>query len=265
MAEQFVGRALPLGREGLSEVVGELGVTAAEVWAVLTVETRGCGFLPDRRPLILFERHIFSRETQQKFDADHPDISNPGWGGYGAGGAAQYRRLERAIALDRRAALRSASWGIGQLMGFNAELAGYADVEAMVVAMTQSEDQQLLGMTREITHNQLERALRAHDWPAFARGYNGPKYAENRYDIRLAAAYQKFKMGPLPDLDVRAAQVYLTYLGYNPGPVDGLMGRFTRSALHDFQSKLGLSVTDDVDEVLLSRLATEVSRLNPLS
>lgn len=262
MPKQFVGSAMPLDREGMSEVIEGLGTTAAEVWAVLTVETRGCGFLPDRRPFILFERHIFSRQTKHKFDADHTDISNPEWGGYGAGGSAQYERLNRAIALDRKAALRSASWGIGQLMGFNAEIAGYADVEAMVAAMTKSENQQLLGMAGEITHNGLDRALRAHDWPAFARGYNGPGYAKNRYDIRLAAACQKFTIGPLPDMDVRAVQVYLTYLGYNPGPVDGLMGRFTRSAIHEFQSLFGLPISDEVDEDLIAKLAEEVSKLD---
>jgi hypothetical protein len=31
------------------------------------------------------------------------------------------------MALDEQAALRSASWGIGQIMGFNAKEAGFAD------------------------------------------------------------------------------------------------------------------------------------------
>jgi hypothetical protein len=36
--------------------------------AVLTVETLGSGFLPDRRPRILFERHFFPSETKGAFD-----------------------------------------------------------------------------------------------------------------------------------------------------------------------------------------------------
>jgi hypothetical protein len=97
-----------------------LGVKAAEIWAVLTVETMGSGFLPDRRPQILFERHIFRRETDGAFDATAPEVSSPAAGGYGALGAHQYDRLGQAIRLDRQAALRSTSWGIGQVMGFNA-------------------------------------------------------------------------------------------------------------------------------------------------
>ena len=36
-------------------------------------------------------------------------------------GKYQYERLAAAMVLNRRAALRSASWGIGQVMGFHAE------------------------------------------------------------------------------------------------------------------------------------------------
>lgn len=35
-------------------------------------------------------------------------------------------------------------------------------------------------------------ALQAKDWAEFARRYNGPAYKENRYDEKLAKAYQKF-------------------------------------------------------------------------
>jgi len=261
MPEQFRDKALPLNQEGVAEVVVRLQVTVAELWAVLNVETRGCGFLADRRPMILFERHIFSRETAHQFDISHPDISNRNSGGYGAGGDAQYERLYRALALDRKAALRSTSWGIGQLMGFNAEISGYAGVEEMVAAMTISENHQLLGMAGEITSNRLDRALRAHDWAAFARGYNGPAYAKNSYDTRLAAAYQKYTLGPLPDLVVRAAQIYLMYLGYHPGSVDGVSGRFTRSALNEFQEQQGLPVTAEINEDLLAILQEEAEKL----
>jgi hypothetical protein len=262
MPEQFRGAALPLDEEGFFEVIDKMGIGPAELWAALNVETRGCGFMQDRRPFILYERHIFSRETLHKYDAAYPDISNKEAGGYGAGGDNQYQRLVRAIALDRKAALDSTSWGIGQVMGFNAEIAGYADVEAMVSEMMISERNQLVAMAGEITHNKLERALKAHDWAAFARGYNGSAYAKNHYDTRLAAAYQKYSIGPLPDLVVRAAQMFLTYLGYNPGSVDGLMGRFTRSALNEFQQKMGLSITEDIDKEVLSPLALEVEKLD---
>jgi hypothetical protein len=261
MSSALTGLAIPLDEAGLEEATNRLKVGAAELWAVLAVETEGCGFLPDRRPYILFERHIFSNETNHRYDASDPDISNPLAGGYGAGGIHQYERLHRAIELDRRAALRSTSWGIGQLMGFNAEMAGYADVEEMVSAMTASEAQQLLGMVGEITHNKLDRPLRNHDWASFAHGYNGPAYAKNRYDSKLEDAYEKFSKGSLPDLVVRAAQLYLTYLGYKPGPVDGIMGQRTLASLNKLQTNHGLPVTENVDKDLLSIIKRQVEMI----
>jgi peptidoglycan hydrolase-like protein with peptidoglycan-binding domain len=89
--------------------------------------------------------------------------------------------------------------------------------------------------------------LRAHNWPAFAAAYNGPAYAQNSYDERLRAAHQKYVTGALPDLTVRGIQANLIYLGYNPGPVDGVVGRFTRSALRMFQETQGLPIREVFD------------------
>lgn len=258
MSLEFSGAGRPLDDEGMAEVSGRLGVGPAEVWAVLTVETGGCGFLPDRRPRILYERHVFSRETDGRFDASYPDISSRTPGGYGAGGANQYDRLGRAIALDRPAALRSASWGIGQVMGYNAGICGYGEVEDMVVAMCRSESDQLLAMAGEIIHNDIDGPLRSHDWAEFARLYNGPAYEKNSYDIRLSAAYGRYAAGPLPDFMVRTGQIYLGYLGYNPGTVDGLMGRLTRFALHEFQEDHGFLLSDEITAEVVSNLKEKV-------
>jgi hypothetical protein len=35
-------------------------------------------------------------------------------------------------------------------------------------------------------------ALQKKDWKAFARLYNGPAYAQNRYDEKLCNAYSSF-------------------------------------------------------------------------
>jgi peptidoglycan hydrolase-like protein with peptidoglycan-binding domain len=40
---------------------------------------------------------------------------------------------------------------------------------------------------------------------------------------------------------------YLVYLDYNPGPVDGVVGRFTRSALRMYQEREGLPVRKAFD------------------
>ena len=161
---EFQDKGRPLSREGLDRVCSTLGAAEPEIWAVLTVETRGFGFLPDRRPRILFERHVFFRlVANERYAADNPDICNKTPGGY-SGGAAEYARLDKAIRLDRDAALKSASWGIGQIMGFNHEAAGFPTAEVMVTALLKDEDAQLLAMADYIKRSYLDGPLRGHDW-----------------------------------------------------------------------------------------------------
>ena len=216
------------------------------------METSGCGFLPDRRPAILFERHIFSRLTNRQFDIS--DVSNPQPGGYGPGGANQYLRLANAIQLDRVSALQSASWGLAQIMGSNFAQAGFADAESMVAAMSDSEDGNSPPSSRSSRPIVSTAILQAHDWTSLARGYNGPNFAINQYDTKLAQAFQQYSSGPLPDLDVRAAQLYLTFANMNPGPVDGMMGARTRSALLSYQQQQGLPQTGQADAATLASL-----------
>ena len=246
MAIEFSGAARPLDDEGLHAALDLIKVDLPELWAVVSVETSGCGYLPSMRPQLLFERHVFSRETGGRYDAAYPDISDPVAGGYGAGGEAQYARLQQALALDRAAALRSASWGIGQIMGYNAVVAGFAGAEEMVNGFCESENSQLLAMARFLVQNKLDRPLQKRDWKNFARGYNGPSYQKNSYDTRLAANYARFQAGALPDLTVRAAQLYLVYLDRHPGAVDGIIGRLTLSALNEFQRASGLQCTENI-------------------
>lgn len=252
---RFHSQGRPLSNEGLERACDTLGVAEPEVWALLTVETRGFGFLQDRRPQILFERHVFHRLTQGKHDRGHTRISNARAGAY-VGGAGEYDRLDEALPLDRGAALQSASWGIGQVMGFNYALAGFAGIGDMVAAMVKDENAQLLAMADFIKGNDLARALRRRDWASFARGYNGPAFKKNEYDTRLAAAHGKYTT-ILPDLAFRTAQAALLYLGIDPGPIDGFRGRHTRSALMRFQGRCGLPETGELDRASKSKLIAQ--------
>ncbi len=150
----FKGAAEPLSNTGLSQVLDDLNVGVAEPLALLAVESKGCGFLPDRRPIILFERRVFHKRTGGRHDAGHPGISNSVPGG-DAGLARKYPRLEEAMALDRTAALMSASWGAVRLVGFNYAAAGFDDVETMVRAMHESEAAQLAAVASFLVANRM--------------------------------------------------------------------------------------------------------------
>lgn len=170
-----------------------LGVDVATIKAVDHVESNGGGFLPSGEPTILFEPHIFSRLTKGRFDKTHPKTSYPRWkpGAYGSV-SSQHPKLQAAVDLDREAALQSASWGRFQLLGSNWKTMGYPSVQAFINDMYRSERGQLEGFVRFIESQNLARYLKAKDWAGFARRYNGPGYAKNRYDTKLANAYARF-------------------------------------------------------------------------
>lgn len=179
-----------LGLQDYQRAAEALGCSVAAVVAVTRVESPRGPFLPDGRPTLLFERHKFHKHTGGRFSAAHPDISSSKPGGYGAAGAHQHARMERAAKLDRDAALKSASWGSFQIMGENHKQAGHATLQSFVNAMYRSASDQLDCFINFIRNDQrLLRAIRELDWATFARIYNGPAYRQNRYDEKLATEY----------------------------------------------------------------------------
>lgn len=171
----------------------QLGVSVNVIKAVTEVEARGRGFDARGEPVILFERHIFSRETGGKYDKTHKDISAKAPGGYGPS-SYQHTRLQQAVKLDRTAALRSASWGMFQIMGFNHEPAGHTTLQSFINAMYRSEGDQLDAFVAFVRAGRgMVTALRAKDWAGFASRYNGPAYRRNAYDEKMATAYARLE------------------------------------------------------------------------
>ncbi|RFA31338.1 peptidoglycan-binding protein [Alkalilimnicola ehrlichii] len=184
-------------QHAIRDAAERLGVDIASIHAVAEVESRGNGFLPDGRPQILFERHIFRRRLlahgidPQPHQQQRPDLISPHTGGY-RGGAAEYQRLAAAEAIHRQAAIESASWGRFQIMGFHWQRLGYEAAETFRAAMEVDDKAHLDAFIRFIaTDNGLQQALRGRDWARFARLYNGPAYAKNQYDLRLQQAWER--------------------------------------------------------------------------
>jgi hypothetical protein len=233
---QFAGSAIPLSGDDIAAAAASLGVEPAVIAAVAEVESAGGGFLPDKRPKILYEAHVFGRLTGHRYDVTHPDISAPAWDRslYGTPGAHQYDRLHKAIGLDRPAALQSASWGRFQILGQNYSVVGFPDVEHFVVAMCESEAEHLKAFIAYCQRNNLIRHLATHDWRAFTAGYNG-KGQVDHYSGLLETAYRRHAaassgssppIGTAPFDRIKRIQ---SELGVE---ADGAFGRRSRAALN---------------------------------
>lgn len=265
--------SVPLTANEFNAVLSALGADAASVWAIVNVESGKAGYLPDRRPQILFEYGTFHTQTNGIYDQSNPNVSAPGFGTY-PGGAAEYGLLAQAYALNPEAALKSTSWGIAQVMGFNYQAAGYDTVEAFVQDSCASEGAQLRAFQRFLLVNGIADALASQNWQVVARKYNGLGQVA-KYSQSLQTSYAALQdPSRLPDLNVRAAQLYLTFLmsafhtpDYNPHGIDGILGTpgnsHTLAALNAFQATQGLPITTNVDDsVLASLIAALPAALN---
>ena len=178
----------------IPRVGARIGVGEDEIHAVLDVETNGRGFDAKGRPRMLFEPHVFWRELGKgpsRDLAERKGLAYPRWRrDYPSD---SYPRLASAMSINEEAALRSASWGLGQIMGFNCVLAGYPSARAMVTDFLDDEERHLEAMVTFIVQAKLDRFLRARDWAGFALGYNGAGFAKNGYDRKLAAAFDKWQ------------------------------------------------------------------------
>jgi hypothetical protein len=271
----FPCAAAPLTADQFESTLAALGADAASIWALLEVESGKAGYLPDRRPQILFERAVFHQRTHGVYDQSHPGISAPTWGGY-SGGAAEYTRLAEAYALSPDDALQSASWGIAQIMGFNFAESGFASPSDFVQAACTSEGAQLQAFQTFLINSGIAASLAAHDWDAVARKYNGPGQVAV-YSGRLQQNYARLsEPASLPDLDVRTVQLYLSFAAhaqcnsaFNPGGIDGILGMpgnsRTLTALSAYNAAHGLPAADSVDGSVIAAVAATMPSATPLS
>ncbi len=188
-----------LSDEDVVEFADLYQVNPRHLDAVRQVEAAGSGFLlrepPPARPKILFEAHWFYKLTPEPVSKTRPDLSSRRWDrSLYKGGSAEWTRLHDAMEFDPLQALKCASWGLGQVMGFNYTLAGCETMEQFVVESFTGEKEQFNHMLNFISYSGLMNALRLGRWKQFARGYNGPGYQVNAYHTKLARAARRSRL-----------------------------------------------------------------------
>jgi hypothetical protein len=170
-----------------------LQIEPAFALAIMTVESGKKGLNEDGTPVIRFEPHIFNNYVEG------------GHGTWGAsklvgrkvdgvscegGQAAEHACLQKAISINRDAAYKAISMGQGQIMGFNAGIAGYTNAEAMFRDFSATGGGETAQIKVIEKSPAILRAARNKDYAAFTSTYNGAKPG-NPHHARYVAALER--------------------------------------------------------------------------
>jgi hypothetical protein len=194
MTMDFIGRAKRLDDIDLPKLGSKIGVGEDELHAFMDVEASGSGFDSKGRPKMLFEPHIFYKLLPDglRSMAVGQGLAYAKWGQQPYP-TDSYPRLRAAMAIHETIAMKSASWGLGQILGSNHVLVGYDTVQNMVTAFMDDEEHHLKAIIDYLIATGIDDDLREHRWEQVARVYNGPSYAKHNYHGRMAAAFKKWQ------------------------------------------------------------------------
>jgi hypothetical protein len=148
---------------------GKSGIEPAALLALVEVETSGAPFEQDgRTPTLLYERHVawrqaakISKRLQSAFAA--AGLAIPKWSRstqYKDQGTSAKRLalIARARAVNAEIANQSASWGVGQTMGFLYPELGFESACAMVEHMAGNLAGQIACMVQRVAQQAFDRA-----------------------------------------------------------------------------------------------------------
>lgn len=263
----------------LAKIAKRINVPEAAFLAVIAVESNGItGEVIGGRlePLVRYEGHYFDklcdpaiRDVARAAKVSSPKVKgipNP------KSQTGRWALIKKAATFDRVAAYSSVSYGVGQVMGSHYKKLGYKSIDVFLEKVRSGLVGQADVMAQFIKTFGLDDELRALDWSAFARGYNGPAYRTNQYDTKLADEYRLqggtdtvsvthsglLRMGS-QGASVRTLQSMLVAAGYKLN-VDGDFGTSTKEAVMAYQAKAGLKpdgmVGPKTQEALMSLRAS---------
>lgn len=257
------GKAVVRSPASIMQAAAILGCRPALIAAFIDVEAAGSGFFSGGRLKVLPEKHVIYRYIPAglRSEAQRLGLAAQSWSKDNYKGLEssdnRYRFLETIEDnYGPEIAALGASWGAGQVMGFNHLMVGYPSAVAMVKAFADSEDAQIIAIANFLKADGLDDEARAENLRGLARGYNGAgqvDYYAAKLQGALALAKQKYlNMGAEPKEPHSATlrlgdhgeavlklQEALTDLGAKLA-LDSDFGPATKVAVQEFQKAKGL-------------------------
>lgn len=203
----------------IAEQATALTVPSHAAAGIMKVESGGATYnAATDKTIIRFENHVFWKywgkankdSFNAHFDFDRTQGGKPfhghkwresetgEWATFHGDQQAEWRVIEFAASLGgQENAYKSASWGAGQVMGFNHSTVGYNSAVEMAAQYNKSERSQITGIFEYIRENNLAQAVRDADYEKVAAGYNGSgqKEAYAKAIKAAADAYEKVTKG----------------------------------------------------------------------
>jgi hypothetical protein len=193
-ATDSLSRYTGLTDADFESVARELDVEAAAIKAVVLIEAgkQMKGFWAPGVPVVNFDRSMYNSHRHKAVNkkGDKNAKVPAGLTGYAL---KEWTQLTNARRQNEDGANMGTFWGMFQIGGFNYKLCGCESVGEFVKLMSESELEQLELFAAFITNTGMLPDLKAKNWSAFARKYNGASYARRGYHTRMANAYAKFK------------------------------------------------------------------------
>ncbi len=192
----------------LDQLCSEIKIDIATAIAVMSVESGGKGFGNEGNVLIRFENHLFysfwgkfnERIYNQHFRFSSGERwknhffrkdKNSEWEAFHGNQAKEWEVLNFARSLDNENALKSASYGLPQVIGSNHKVIGYNSAQEMVDNFSKDIRYHVLGLF-DFFNPQMIKHLQKKEFTDFARYYNGSGQA-TRYGGFIKRYYDAFK------------------------------------------------------------------------
>lgn len=152
-------------------------VEPAVALAIFAVESKRAYDPTTGLVIVRFEPKVFLRRSGRLVTTDH------------SGQLAEWQALEEAHAINEKAALESASYGLPQLMGFNFGVTRHPDARSLLLAFQRSAREQVAGFFGFVAANKLVDEARDRRFVDFARRYNG-RGKEQLYGAKMKKYFQ---------------------------------------------------------------------------
>ena len=218
--QREMARIYNLRGQFILERANDLGISTHAAAGIMKAESGGATFSETTdKTIIRFENHVFwdrwghtnTAQFRDHFRFAQPpdkrwhghefrDATTDPWRTFHGNQEAEWEAITLAARLAGEAtAFDCASWGAGQIMGFNAGRVGFASSVELARSYNASERSQISGIFEFIRANHLETAIRTDDYLTLATRYNGSGQAAN-YAANISAnatAYQLVTAGKL--------------------------------------------------------------------